>query len=723
MKTQYAVLIASFFFSFRPSYGQAENWQQLPGPTGGYVLSLSIHPQNQQVLYAGTRGGDLYKSTNGGVSWFRVYSFGSNIWSVAVDPLRPSTVYVGTETSGLYQTADDGNSWSNISPTTNQITRVVIDPGNNSNVYVAVKGDGIYKSTNGGSSWSLVTVGLSDNQIYSLAIDPINSQVLYAGGASSVYKTQSAGSTWSSVYSPYSTITSINIDPNNHLTVLIGTLYGIFKSTDGGSSWNAMSNGLANGKVHSFLISPTNSSILYAGTEAGLFKSLTGGSSWVMNYMPAGQTIVNAICVNQASPSELFIGCDGDGIFHTTTSGNTWQAANAGLLNVNVWKTVSDPVNQNILYAGTEIGGVFKSTDWGTSWTLAKQLQNVYTLAIDPIHPTTVYAGTYGNGIYKSQDGGKTWGQYNNGLSNTNLWDIAIDPSNPSVLYVATEAGIFKSADGASGWVQAYGSFLEGCYSVAVNPTNSNVVYLGSGVYDGPVKMSTDGGSTWRSYGSGIDFENILALKAVSLNPNTLFAGGVYFGFGTYSGLYRLSEGASTWTKAIDNFYCSEVVHKVSPPTEMYASSFNAGIYRSMDGGSSWNPISTSLPYATSDAVCVVGNWVYVAFRYAGIWKTATVTGVTDQNAKLPVNLSLAQNYPNPFNPSTTIEFSLAERSFVKLTILNILGQEIETLVNSELGVGVHEVRWNAAKYPSGMYFYRLQAGEFVETKKLVLLR
>ena len=83
----------------------------------------------------------------------------------------------------------------------------------------------------------------------------------------------------------------------------------------------------------------------------------------------------------------------------------------------------------------------------------------------------------------------------------------------------------------------------------------------------------------------------------------------------------------------------------------------------------------------------------------------------------------LGQNYPNPFNPSTKINFSLPERSFISLKIFNSLGEEIETLLNEEFEKGSYEYEWNAANLPSGIYFYKLQTDSFTETKKMILLK
>jgi hypothetical protein len=88
-----------------------------------------------------------------------------------------------------------------------------------------------------------------------------------------------------------------------------------------------------------------------------------------------------------------------------------------------------------------------------------------------------------------------------------------------------------------------------------------------------------------------------------------------------------------------------------------------------------------------------------------------------------PVAISLSQNYPNPFNPSTTIRYGLPQRSHVTLTVFNTLGQQVATLVQGEQEGGYHEAVFDASGLASGVYLYRLQAGEFVQTRKLVLVR
>lgn len=121
----------------------------------------------------------------------------------------------------------------------------------------------------------------------------------------------------------------------------------------------------------------------------------------------------------------------------------------------------------------------------------------------------------------------------------------------------------------------------------------------------------------------------------------------------------------------------------------------------------------------SADTLCVPnsGNST-VTFHYIG-----GISGITPVNNEIPANYSLQQNYPNPFNPTTSFEFKIAETGLVKLSVYDALGREIETIVNKTLTAGTYKAEWNATKYPSGIYFYRIEAGNFSEVRKMTLVK
>jgi hypothetical protein len=129
-------------------------------------------------------------------------------------------------------------------------------------------------------------------------------------------------------------------------------------------------------------------------------------------------------------------------------------------------------------------------------------------------------------------------------------------------------------------------------------------------------------------------------------------------------------------------------------------------------------------------AVYKTGSDKYSAIAYSGFGPTNVffnmenlITGITQTGTTIPAKYELQQNYPNPFNPVTNVEFAVPKSSFVKLTVFDILGREVETLVNEQLSAGTYKADWNAANHPSGVYFYKLETGGFTETKKMMLVK
>jgi len=125
-------------------------------------------------------------------------------------------------------------------------------------------------------------------------------------------------------------------------------------------------------------------------------------------------------------------------------------------------------------------------------------------------------------------------------------------------------------------------------------------------------------------------------------------------------------------------------------------------------------------------ALAVKGTYLFAGGDSTGVLRrplSEMITSVAQSSAGLPAEFSLSQNYPNPFNPTTTIRYALPQRSQVTLTVFNTLGQPVSTLVSGTEEAGSYEVKFNGSNLASGVYFYRIQAGGFVQTRKLLLLK
>jgi len=239
----------------------------------------------------------------------------------------------------------------------------------------------------------------------------------------------------------FSGVYSLSVDPANTQIAYAGIWYfGVFKSTNGGRSWNQVNNGLTNVIVNFLAIDPTNTDTVYAGTWGGVYKSTNGGANWIQINTGLTKVHVYSLAIDPKTTQVIYAGTDG-GIFKSTNGGTNWTQINTGLTGTEVYSLAIDPSNTQVIYAGTG-NGVFKSTDGGANWTeINNGLTNttVCSLAIDPKNTQILYAGTWWAGVFESTDAGINWVPINNGLpSNIGIYSLAIDPMNTKVVYAGT---------------------------------------------------------------------------------------------------------------------------------------------------------------------------------------------------------------------------------------------------------------------------------------------
>ncbi len=208
-------------------------------------------------------------------------------------------------------------------------------------------------------------------------------------------------------------------------------------------------------------------------------------------------------------------------------------------------------------------------------------------------------------------------------------------------------------------------------------------------------------------------------LHAFTVSGTNLFAG-TYFG----SGVYLSTDNGTSWTAVNIGLTNSNVRALAVSDTNLFAGTDGGGVFHSTNNGTSWSSFNTGLTNNVVNALLVSGTYLFAGTN-DGVWRRPLldVTGVEDKNNEIPSKFTLEQNYPNPFNPSTTIIYSIPNLEFVTLKVFDVLGNEVATLVNEEKTVGSYEVEFNAANLSSGIYFYKLQTGSFVETKKMLLLK
>ncbi|MDR2161456.1 MAG: hypothetical protein LBO77_04870 [Desulfovibrio sp.] len=295
---------------------------------------------------------------------------------------------------------------------------------------------------------------------------------------------------------------------------------------------------------------PARPATLYAATSQGLKKSLDSGAAWSdLGEILPGKLLPSALAVSPLNSKELYAAYDGGGIFKSVDGGNSWQAINDGLPNLNVRCIVISPKDPNLLYIGIQ-DGVAISTNGGKRWHLSsgfKRSVNVNCIAIDPKNPQFMYAGTGGAGVFKSGNGGVSWVDRNQGLSSLSILALHIDPENPDIV-------------------------LAGAYHPAT-PTDFYVGEASGGAF-----RTTDGGRTWE----GTELLNITIFSFVA---DALYPGAVYAG--AWGGAYRSADGGASWSdinSGLNNPFLHAIrILPVRPPVILAGTTFGLLSYTDKD--------------------------------------------------------------------------------------------------------------------------------------------
>jgi photosystem II stability/assembly factor-like uncharacterized protein len=394
-------------------------------------------------------------------------------------------------------------------------------------------------------------------------------------------------------------------------------------------------------------------------------------------------------------------------------------------------------VNDTLLFAITQ-DSLWRSTDSGDNWTLVNDalFDTLFkgTSVLEGVVATAshFFALVAPKGVYRSRDNGNTWVAVNNGLDTTMVNDgLAAVGQNLFACgysgYYGNNGCIFQSTNDGDIWEKLKWPDSLGVSALTVQGTN-----LFAGTYSGYFKFttghgvfrSTDSGASWAQANQGLpDYSYV---NAFAIAGTTVFAG-----IGR-RGVYRSTNDGDTWTGVnaglLDTVSVwAFVQHGTSLFAVAYVSADN--IYRvfcSNDNGDKWKDVSEGLPTFSAYDLTSNSTYLFVGIPGAGVWRrplSEMITAVELSSGHIPVAFELQQNYPNPFNPSTTIKYELPKSSVVRLSVYDILGREVSVLVDEAKQPGTHAVQFDGNRLASGMYFYRIQAGSFVETRKLLLLR
>ena len=287
---------------------------------------------------------------------------------------------------------------------------------------------------------ALKELGLSGRMIASIAVDPKNPNIIYAGTDDGIFKTLDGGKKWTRASNGLRSnwVHGIVIDSANPQVVYAGTDNGIFKSTDGGSLWGQL--GLANVWIHTLVMSPKNPQVIYAGTDDGIYKTTNGGLHWEQITLSDNEIYSLSIC--KANTDIVYAGTGSEGVFVSMYGGDDWMQTGQSMENNGVNAVAVNPENPKIVYAGTD-NGIFKSVNSGMDWSHpVLSDRQINALLIDPENPNIIFAGTDSKGLFESTDGGANWKQV--ALPGSEVFSLAVNPKDSSIVYIGTNKGIFE---------------------------------------------------------------------------------------------------------------------------------------------------------------------------------------------------------------------------------------------------------------------------------------
>jgi len=649
--------------------------------------------------------------------------------------------------------------------------------------YVAGDGGLILYTSTGGASWT----SIATTSGYALrSITFINQNTGFAvGDSGELYKTTSGITGWQ-----YASVTSANLRSVYFYDSLKGFVCGdsgkFLITTNCGVNWNVQIVGTENLYSACFINSTTG----FLTARLGSRKTTDGeirGTSFQVGY--AGEE--NSVKFVNASTGYVY-GKNGP-ISRTTNGGSSWQPwCSYQLFHGNKFRDISivdsatsfvcgekgwiikcygtDQVNQNaynlggsrtnlsrISFTGASTGAMmgegsllFITTTGGDKWNISFSGSNSWFEGTSWLNKLWVfsheswYKELYNPGVggfpsfsvQQSTDQGATWsGTRNFGSMGYGVSDVF---EAGGVTYISLSLEVKKNS--GAGWSTVYNGSAPGKIHFA--DANTGFVALSQSGLKG-VLYTSNGGSNWTTYSTG----STKYIESVYLRSS-----GLGFIGCDSSLLLRTTNFGLNWSQiTVPNNLRVQNISFTDENTGWFMgtnrnSPYTGRLYVTNNGGASFQVMMSLMSFDVKGYSFVDPANGYICGDSGKVLKTTNggLTFVTHNPEIAPEKFSLSQNYPNPFNPVTNISFSIpflrgvteGRAVFVKLTIFDLLGREITTLVNEQMQPGSYNVDWDASNYPSGVYFYRLEAGDpstgspkgqtgrgFVESKKMVLVK
>jgi photosystem II stability/assembly factor-like uncharacterized protein len=653
--------------AFAAPSANSQTWKPL-GPDGGDARALAVNPSRPNLVYLGTTDGHIFGSEDSGRHWQLLGLAGpahnAIVTAIIVDPRNPEILFVSTwtrekqgEGGGIYRSTDGGRTWIAFGLAGHAVRAFVAAPSD-SNTLVAGALDGVFRSRDAGKNWEMITPA-NDPELRnfdSLAIDPQDPDIIYAGTFHLPWKTIDGGRDWVAIHEGMiddSDVLSLAVNPSNPLQVFASACSGIYRSDDAGDHWKRIQ-GIPDSSKRTLVIrfDPVRTNTLYAGTTDGLWKSTEDGARW--HRVSPSNWVVNSLAViptdDEPMAAHILIGTEQQGVLVSDGSTDNFEPANQGFQHRRVVSLVVDRENPRRVGAvlANASDAVVISDDAGETWVpLGSGLRPASVRRLFST-PAGWYAALASGGLMRLDARNGRW--IREGLFDQRQVSIAGAASSATARrksaantfnavvndlafsetawFAATEAGLFTSPDNGKSWSQlSFSSLPLPVDSVRVSADGTEIRIVCS---HGMVFSSDSGRSwTWRD----LPPESYGALRVEVADESTLLAT-------SPSGLYISRDDGVTWAKAQSGLPAAAINDVLVRPNFWIVSSEKGGLYISRDQGANWSRIENPPGLAQPDYFPVIGagvalDRIYVASANESLYLlelTSTSTLATTVN-------------------------------------------------------------------------------------------
>jgi photosystem II stability/assembly factor-like uncharacterized protein len=606
-----AVLLFLLFFA---NVARAQVFQSL-GPEGGDVRSLAADGAHPGTVYLGTTDGDVFGSTDAGANWSRLGRVGSDptavVSAMIVDTSDARTIFAATwtreadrEGGGAFISRDAGHTWREAGLASHAL-RTLAQSAADANFLVAGGLDGVFLSRDRGTTWKRITPdGDAElRNIDSLAFDPRDPAVIYAGTFHLPWKTMDAGEHWSPIRDGMiddSDVLSLAIDAAQPDRIYASACSGIYRSDQAGARWRKIAGiPYSSRRTPALKQDPHDPSKLYAGTTEGFWLSDDAGESWKRT--TAADWVIDAIAIvteregargDETPHTRIILGTEKQGVLVSDDGGAHLRRSNTGFTHQRI---VSIAPSRKAASAIAILMGDWDapaqiSDDGGSTWKVMGNNATSLGLAEIVATPTNWTAILASGGLARYDRAHNNWVRYGSGLRP----GIMPMPSRVRELaftsqswLAAADAGLYSSADEGESWNRI--AFTDGdlpVRSVQVSPDGAHIWLASSR----GIVISADSGKTWTWHDLPLGSGGAMRLVAQD---------GVLLAFAT-SGVYLSSDAGLTWAKLEHGLPSAMVADALLVNGRWVISMAAGGLYESLDRGSSWSRLSASADNASA---------------------------------------------------------------------------------------------------------------------------